>query len=153
MTMTASPLVKAVMVMVIGHGQKVPMSHNPIFLCLVYKPILLIICRRKDKSFAKILDNSPNFSYICNLKHKKQHNMGKFMDLLTARIMANDGLNETEAKAKLNLIYIKMNQSEIKEFVDEFTEWLMTEKKLNYKAILQTPDRQLHDIYETEFQH
>ena len=79
--------------------------------------------------------------------------MGKAMDKLTEMIKANDGLNETEAKAKLNLVYIKMNQSEIKDFVDEYTEWLMTEKKLNYKAILQTPDRQLHDIYETEFKH
>ena len=79
--------------------------------------------------------------------------MGKAMDKLTEMIKTNDGLNETEAKAKLNLVYIKMNQSEIKDFVDEYTEWLMTEKKLNYKAILQTPDRQLHDIYETEFKH
>ena len=47
--------------------------------------------------------------------------------------------------------YIKMNQSEIKSFVDEYTNWLMTEKKMNYKSILQTPDRQLHDIFETEF--
>jgi hypothetical protein len=77
--------------------------------------------------------------------------MEKAMDKLTEMIMANDGLNETEAKAKLNLIYIKMNQSEIKNFVDEYTNWLMTQKKLNYKAILQTPDRQLHDIFETEF--
>ena len=75
------------------------------------------------------------------------------MDKLTEMIMTNDGLNETEAKAKLNLIYIKMNQSEIKNFVDEYTNWLMTEKKLNYKAILQTPDRQLHDIFEAEFKH
>ena len=79
--------------------------------------------------------------------------MGKAMDKLTEMIKTNDGLNETEAKAKLNLVYIKMNQSEIRDFVDEYTEWLMTEKKLNYKAILQTPDRQLHDIYETEFKH
>ena len=79
--------------------------------------------------------------------------MGEAMDKLVEKIMANDGLNETEAKAKLNLVYIKMNQSEIKDFVDEYTEWLMTEKKLNYKAILQTPDRQLHDIFETEFKH
>ena len=79
--------------------------------------------------------------------------MDKAMDKLTGLIVANDGLNETEAKAKLNLIYIKMNQSEIKEFVDEYTEWLMTEKKLNYKAILQTPDRQLHNIFDTEFKH
>ena len=77
--------------------------------------------------------------------------MEKAMDKLTEMIMTNDGLNETEAKAKLNLIYIKMNQSEIKNFVDEYTNWLMTEKKLNYKAILQTPDRQVHDIFETEF--
>ena len=77
--------------------------------------------------------------------------MGKAMDKLTEMIKANDGLNETEAKAKLNLVYIKMNQSEIKDFVDEYTEWLMTEKKLNYKAILQTPDRQLHNMFETEF--
>ena len=77
--------------------------------------------------------------------------MEKAMDKLTGMIMANDGLNETEAKAKLNLIYIKMNQSEIKAFVDEYTYWLMTEKKLNYKAILQTPDIKLHDIFETEF--
>ena len=77
--------------------------------------------------------------------------MAKAMDKLTEMIMTNDGLNETEAKAKLNLIYIKMNQSEIKSFVDEYTNWLMTEKKMNYKSILQTPDRQLHDIFETEF--
>ena len=79
--------------------------------------------------------------------------MEKFMDKLTAKIMANDGLNETEAKAKLNLIYIKMNQSEIKEFVDEYVDWLMNEKKLNYKAILQTPDHQLHDMYLFDFKH
>ena len=77
--------------------------------------------------------------------------MEKGMDKLTEMIMTNDGLNETEAKAKLNLIYIKMNQSEIKDFVDEYTNWLMTEKKLNYKAILQTPDRKLHDTFEAEF--
>ena len=73
------------------------------------------------------------------------------MEKLIARIMTNDGLNETEAKAKLNLLYIKMNQSEIKNFADEFIEWLMNEKGLNYKAILQTPDTQLHDIFLSEF--
>lgn len=73
------------------------------------------------------------------------------MDKLTAMIMANDGLNETEAKAKLNLIYIKMEQSDIKTFVDEYTAWLMTEKKLNYKAILQTPDQKLHEMFVGEF--
>ena len=75
------------------------------------------------------------------------------MDKLTEMIMANDGLNETDAKAKLNLIYIKMGQSEIKTFVDEYIDWLMTEKKLNYKAILQTPDQQLHDMFDTDFKH
>ena len=75
------------------------------------------------------------------------------MDKLTEMIMANDSLNETEAKAKLNLIYIKMGQSEIKTFVDEYIDWLMTEKKLNYKAILQTPDQQLHDMYEAKYKH
>ena len=79
--------------------------------------------------------------------------MEKGMDKLTGMIMANDGLNETEAKAKLNLIYIKMIQSGIKTFVDEYTYWLMTEKKLNYKAILQTPDIKLHDIFEAEYKH
>ena len=77
--------------------------------------------------------------------------MGKAMDKLTAMIMANDGLNETEAKAKLNLIYIKMGQSDIKTFVDEYTAWLMKEKKMNYKAILQTPDQKLHEMFECEF--
>ena len=79
--------------------------------------------------------------------------MGKFMDKLTEAIIKNDGLSETEAKAKLNLIYIKMGQSEIKTFVDEYIDWLMTEKKLNYKAILQTPDQQLHDMFDTDFKH
>lgn len=73
------------------------------------------------------------------------------MDKLTEMIKANDGLNETEAKAKLNLLYIKMNQSEIKEFVDEFIFWLMNEKKLNYKAILQTADHDLHDMFLFEY--
>ena len=75
------------------------------------------------------------------------------MEELIELIKTNDGLNETEAKAKLNLVYIKMNQSEIKDFVDEFTKWRMTEKKLNYKAILQTPDSKLHDIYLNDFKH
>ncbi len=75
------------------------------------------------------------------------------MDKLTEAIIKNDGLSETEAKAKLNLIYIKMGQSEVKAFVDEFIDWLMTEKKLNYKAILQTPDSQLHDMFISEFKH
>ncbi len=77
------------------------------------------------------------------------------MDKLTEAIIKNDGLSETEteAKAKLNLIYIKMGQSEVKAFVDEFIDWLMTEKKLNYKAILQTPDSQLHDMFVSEFKH
>ena len=79
--------------------------------------------------------------------------MEKFMDKLTEAIIKNDGLSETEAKAKLNLIYIKMGQSEVKDFVDEYIEWLMTEKKLNYKAILQTPDHQVHDMYLSEFKH
>ena len=75
------------------------------------------------------------------------------MDKLTEKIMTNDGLNETDAKAKLNLLYIKMNQSGINSFHDEYIDWLMTEKKLNYKAILQTPDSQLHDIFDAEFMH
>ena len=79
--------------------------------------------------------------------------MGKFMDKLTEAIIKNDSLSETEAKAKLNLIYIKMNQSEIKDFVDEYVEWLMKNKQLNYKAILQMPDNQLHDMYLSEFKH
>ena len=79
--------------------------------------------------------------------------MGKFMDKLVDAITRNDGLSETEAKAKLNLIYIKMGQSEIKDFVDEFIDWLMAEKKLNYKAILQTPDNQLHEMFVSEFKH
>ena len=77
--------------------------------------------------------------------------MEKAMDKLTGLIIANDGLNETEAKAKLNLIYIKMEQSGIKEFVDEYTEWMMIEKNMNYKAILKTPDTELHDMYVSEF--
>jgi hypothetical protein len=77
--------------------------------------------------------------------------MEKAMDKLTTMIMNNDGLNETEAKAKLNLIYIKMGQSDIKSFVDEYTAWLMTEKKLNYKAILQTPDQRLNEMFVGEF--
>lgn len=100
------------------------------------------------------LDSYIFSSYICNSKHKKKHcTMEKFMDKLTEAIIKNDGLSETEAKAKLNLIYIKMGQSEIKQFVDEFIDWLMTEKKLNYKAILQTPDTQLHDMFVAEFKH
>ena len=79
--------------------------------------------------------------------------MGKFMDKLVENIIKNDGLSETEAKAKLNLVYIKMNQSEVKEFQDEFIDWLMNDRKMNYKAILQTPDHQLHDLFLFEFKH
>lgn len=75
------------------------------------------------------------------------------MDKLIERIINNDGLNETEAKAKLNLLYIKMNQSGIKSFGDEYIEWLMDEKGLNYKSILQTPDIQLNNMFVNEFKH
>ena len=44
-----------------------------------------------------------------------------------------------------------MGQSDIKSFVDEYTAWLMTEKKLNYKAILQTPDQRLNEMFVGEF--
>ena len=109
------------------------------------------ICGKQIHFF---LDSYAFSYYICIPKHKKKHlTMEKFMDKLTEAIIQNDGLSETEAKAKLNLIYIKMGQSEVKEFVDEYIDWLMTEKKLNYKAILQTPDIQLHDLYLTEFKH
>ena len=90
-------------------------------------------------------------AYICIQNQINTYTMATATDKLIQHIIDNDGLNETEAKAKLNLIYIKMNQSDIKAFVDEFIEWLMKEKKLNYKAILQTPDIQLHDIYLQEF--
>ena len=73
------------------------------------------------------------------------------MDKLTERIMNNDGLNEIEAKAKLNLVYIKMHQSGIKHFVDEFTGWMMAEKGMNYKAILQMSDHDLHDVFVNEY--
>ena len=110
---------------------------------------------KKNKHyFEKKLDKNGFSAYVCNPNRQKTRiTMEKAMDKLTGMIMANDGLNETEAKAKLNLIYIKMGQSEIKNFVDEYINWLMTEKKLNYKAILQTPDQKLHDIFENEFKH
>ena len=75
------------------------------------------------------------------------------MDKLTEAIEKNDGLSEIEAKAKLNLIYIKMHHSGIKTFVDEFIDWLMKEKQLNYKAILQKTDHELEDLYKLEFKH
>ncbi len=75
------------------------------------------------------------------------------MDKLIEAIIKSDGLSDIEAKAKLNLIYIKMNHSEIKDFVDEYIDWLMTEKKMNYKAILQATDHQLHDMFLFEFKH
>ena len=87
------------------------------------------------------------FLFIFAVQRKKNTIMERLIDF----IKTNDGLNETEAKAKLNLIYIKLQQSDIKQFADEFTEWLITEKKLNYKAILQTPDTELHDIFVNEF--
>lgn len=99
--------------------------------------------------FAPRLDKKRNHPYICSPKQLKKHTMDKLIE----RIITNDGLNETEAKAKLNLLYIKMNQSGIKSFGDEYIEWLMDEKGLNYKSILQTPDTKLHDLFETEFKH
>ena len=72
------------------------------------------------------------------------------MDIIE-HIMKNDGLDETEAKMRLNLLYIKLNEAEIKTYHDEFIEWLMTEKKMNYKTILNTTDHRLHDLYLFEF--
>ena len=73
------------------------------------------------------------------------------MEKIVELIMKNDGLDETEAKLKANLLYIKLNQAEVKDYHDEYIEWLMTEKNLNYKAILQTSDHDLHELYISEF--
>ena len=73
------------------------------------------------------------------------------MDKMIEKIAQTEGLPWMEAEAKLNLIYHKMNGSEIKSFHDEFTVWLMDEKKMNYKLILQTAPDELHEIFVNEF--
>ena len=73
------------------------------------------------------------------------------MDKMIEKIAQAEGLPWMEAEAKLNLIYHKMNGAEIKSFHDEFMVWLMDEKKMNYKSILQTAPDKLHEIFVKEF--
>ena len=77
--------------------------------------------------------------------------MANNMDKLIERIANEENFTWAKAKEKLNLIYVKMTVADIKSFQDEFTTWLMDVKKLNFKAILKTPDTELHDIFVNEF--
>jgi hypothetical protein len=73
------------------------------------------------------------------------------MDALVERIVKAENFTEEEATKKLNLIYVKMNGASISSFVDEYTEWLMDVKKMNFKSILKMTDLELHDIYVNEY--
>ncbi len=90
---------------------------------------------QKDAIFAAVL--TPKSKYT--------------MDKMIEKIAQAEGFSWADAEAKLNLIYHKMNGAEIKSFHDEFMVWLMDEKKMNYKSILQTAPDELHEIFVNEF--
>lgn len=77
--------------------------------------------------------------------------MNHAMEHIVERIARSENFTEEKARKKLNLIYVKMNAAGVRQFVDEFIDWLMEKRQLNFKQILKTPDKELFETFEKEY--
>lgn len=62
-----------------------------------------------------------------------------------------EGYDDIKAEKKLSLYYHKAHAAGIESFLDEFFEWLLINKNMDYKDIMKMTHEDLHDIYEKEF--
>ena len=62
-----------------------------------------------------------------------------------------EGYDDIKAEKKLSLFYHKAHAAGINSFLDEFFEWLLLTKQMDYKDIMKMEHQELHDLYELEF--
>ena len=62
-----------------------------------------------------------------------------------------EGYDDIKAEKKLSLFYHKANSAGINSFLDEFFEWLLLTKQMDYKEIMKMEHQELHDLYELEY--
>ena len=62
-----------------------------------------------------------------------------------------EGYDDIKAEKKLSLYYHKAHAAGIESFLDEFFEWLLLTKQMDYKEIIKMSHQELHDLYELEY--
>ena len=62
-----------------------------------------------------------------------------------------EGYDDIKAEKKLSLFYHKAHAAGINSFLDEFFEWLLMTKQMDYKEIMKMEHQELHDLYELEY--
>ena len=62
-----------------------------------------------------------------------------------------EGYDDIKAEKKLSLYYHKAHAAGIESFLDEFFEWLLLTKQMDYKEIMKMSHQELHDLYELEY--
>lgn len=62
-----------------------------------------------------------------------------------------EGYDDIKAEKKLSLFYHKAHAAGINSFLDEFFEWLLLTKQMDYKEIMKMEHQELHDLYELEY--
>lgn len=62
-----------------------------------------------------------------------------------------EGYDDIKAEKKLSLYYHKAHAAGIESFLDEFFEWLLLTKQMDYKEIMKISHQELHDLYELEY--
>lgn len=73
------------------------------------------------------------------------------MENLIELLKQQEGYDDIKAEKKLSLFYHKAHAAGIETFLDEFFEWLLVTKNLDYKFIMRMNDHDLHDLYELEY--
>ena len=56
-----------------------------------------------------------------------------------------EGYDDIKAEKKLSLFYHKAHAAGINSFLDEFFEWLLLTKQMDYKEIMKMEHQELHD--------
>ncbi len=62
-----------------------------------------------------------------------------------------EGYDDIKAEKKLSLFYHKAHAAGIESFLDEFFEWLLINRQMDYKEIMKMSHQELHDLYELEY--
>lgn len=73
------------------------------------------------------------------------------MEKLITLLKTQQNYDDNKAEKKLNLFYHKAHSAGIETFLEEYFEWLLLVKEMDYKTIMRMNDHDLHDLYLTEF--
>lgn len=73
------------------------------------------------------------------------------MEKLITLLKTQQNYDDNKAEKKLNLFYHKANGAGITSFAEEYFEWLLLVKEMDYKTIMRMPDHELHEMYLNEF--